>query len=224
MRVSAIVAVRNGANLLPAAIESILAQDPAPFETIVVDDGSTDATPELIRSFGTALRAFRRGPSGLAATHNFALEHATGDAIAFLDHDDLWPPGRLSAMVEPMQADGGIDIVAGKVQMRYERSDPPPEHILPRLVEAHRPYMMHSLLIRRHVFDRVGMFDERLTHAMDVDWYMRARDLGVCFRYVPDVTLIYRLHDTNMTKDIPAVFEGVLGAFKNALDRRRQST
>ena len=94
MRLSAIIAVYNGADRLAAAIDSILAQDLPPSEIIVVDDGSTDATPDVIRSYGDAIRVFHQPNAGLSAAHNFALRHVTGDAVGFLDHDDLWPPNR----------------------------------------------------------------------------------------------------------------------------------
>ena len=221
MKISAIIAVYNGAERLREAIASIQAQDFAPFEIIVVDDGSTDATPDVIASYGTAVRALRQEHAGLSAAHNLALRHVQGEAVAFLDHDDLWPPHSLASMAKLLQSDPAIDIVSGQVEMRYERSAPPSEEMRRCLVTTNRPFMMHSLLIRRQVFDRIGKFDEQLTHAMDVDWYMRARDLGVRFGFIPDVTMIYRMHETNMTRDVFATTQGMMAAFKKSLDRRR---
>jgi glycosyltransferase involved in cell wall biosynthesis len=223
MKISAIIAVYNGADRLREAIASIQAQDFAPSEIIVVDDGSTDATPDVIRSYGTAVRAFRKEHGGLSAAHNFALRQATGEAIAFLDHDDLWTPHCLSSLMGLLQSDPAIDIASGKVEMRYERSVPPSPEMQRCLVETNRPFMMHSLLIRREMFDRIGGFDERLTHAMDVDWYMRARDHGARFGLVDRVTMIYRMHETNMTRDLYATTQGILSAFKTSLDRRRMA-
>src|SRR5690349_20563283 len=114
MRISAIVAVYNGAERLRDALDSIVAQDLAPSEVIVVDDGSTDATPDIIRSYGEAIRSFRQPNAGLSAAHNRAISQATGDALAFLDHDDLWPSNRLSVMAKVLESDDQIDIVAGK--------------------------------------------------------------------------------------------------------------
>jgi glycosyltransferase involved in cell wall biosynthesis len=223
MKVSAIIAVYNGVDRLREAIASIRAQELAPFEIIVVDDGSTDGTAEVIASHGAALNALRQEHAGVSVAHNLALRHARGEAIAFLDHDDLWTPHALRSMVSLLQSDPAIDIVSGRVEMRYERSVPPSEEMRRCLVTTNRPYMMHSLLIRRQVFDRVGNFDERLTHAQDVDWYMRARDLGVRFGFIPEVTMIYRMHETNMTRDVFAATQGIMAAFKNSLDRRRSA-
>lgn len=223
MKVSVIIAVYNGADRLRDAIASVQAQDLSPFEIIVVDDGSTDETPALIAEYGDAIRSFRQDHAGLSAAHNFALRQVRGEVIAFLDHDDLWPPHALATLANSLQSDRAIDIAVGRIAMQYERRDSLSRDMRARLLETHRPYMMQSLLIRRHVFDRIGYFDQRLTHGMDVDWYMRARDHGINFRPVSDVTVIYRIHEANMTRDIHAATQGLLGAFKNSLDRRRKS-
>ena len=219
MRVSTIVAVYNGADRLGAALDSILAQDLAPFEVLVVDDGSTDGTPDVIRSYGSAVRAFRKPNAGLAAAHNFALRQVTGDAIAFLDHDDLWPSNRLAAMARRMQSDDRIDIVAGQVQLVSEGASMVGTQ--QRYATTHRPWFLNSLLIRPRVFDRVGAFDTNFAITQDTDWYLRARDAGIRYELVPEVSLIYRMHDSNMTRDVSAMFGDTAAAIKGALDRRR---
>jgi glycosyltransferase involved in cell wall biosynthesis len=225
MRVSAIIAVYNGAGRLAAAIDSVLAQEYAAAETIIVDDGSTDATADVIGRSGDRVRAFRQAHAGLSAAHNLALAHATGDAIAFLDHDDLWPPGRLAAMVDMLRSDETIDIVAGRVEVAFDGEvDAAAAPRSARYAPAFRPWSVQSLLIRRRVFDRIGVFDTELTHGMDIDWYMRAREHGVRYATVPETALIFRMHEGNMTRNVDATFDGILGAFKISLDRRRRTT
>ena len=130
MKVSVIIAVYNGADRLRDAIASVQAQELTPFEIIVVDDGSTDETPVLIAEYGNAIRPLRQDHGGLSAAHNFALRQARGDVIAFLDHDDLWPPHALATLATSLQSDPTIDIAAGRIEMRYERRDPPSRHLL----------------------------------------------------------------------------------------------
>jgi hypothetical protein len=201
----------------PRAAMGSVAQQLSPFDIIIVDDGSTDTTPDVIRSMAS-VRA-RQVTSGTCS--NLALQQATGDAVAVLDHDDLWPSDRLAAMVKRLQSDDRIDIVAGQVKVELEGESVIAAQKPEKYATTHRPWMVHSLLIRRQVFDRIGAFDTTFTHGMDVDWYMRAREAEVQYAFVPEVSLIYRLHDTNMTSDVTAMFHGTLGAFKNALDRRR---
>ena len=223
MKVSAIVAVYNGAERLGAAIDSILAQDLAPSEIIVVDDGSRDATPDVIRSYGAGVRAFRQDNAGLSAAHNLAVRHAIGDAIAFLDHDDLWPPHRLSAMVALMQSDDGIDIVAGQVKIEIEGDLQLAARDPERYATGFRAWSVQSLLIRSRVFSRIGPFDTNFKFGMDIDWYMRAREAGIRYALLPQVSLIQRLHESNMTRDVTAAIKGLGDALKNSLDRRRRT-
>lgn len=225
MRVSAVIAVYNGADRLGEAIDSILAQDHAPCEIIVVDDGSTDTTPDVIRSYGDAVRTIRQSNAGLSAAHNRAVKEVAGEAIAFLDHDDVWPVRRLSSMVRLMQADDGIDIVAGQMKIQFDEESSTILRKQPeRLATHYRPWSVQSLLIRPRVFDRVGPFDTTLKSGMDADWYMRARDQGIRYEFLPEISLVCRYHGTNMTRDVDAAFGGMLGALKNSLDRRRRPT
>jgi glycosyltransferase involved in cell wall biosynthesis len=221
MRVSAIVAVYNGADRLGEAVDSILSQDDPPFEIIVVDDGSNDETPGVIRAYERNIRAFHQPNSGLAAAHNLGLKHADGDAVSFLDHDDLWPKGRLAAMTKLMQSDGAIDVVSGQVKIEVEDEKLLAVHDQSRLVTTYRPWSVQSLLIRRNVFDQVGFFDTRMTQGMDIDWYIRARESGVRYAFLPEITLIYRFHGSNMTSNASELSLDILRAFKNSIDRRR---
>ena len=221
MRVSAIVAVYNGADRLAAAIDSILAQDRPPHEIIVVDDGSTDATPDVIRSYGSAIRSFHQPNAGLSAAHNRALAEVTGDAIAFLDHDDVWPTNRLSVMAKALQSDESADVIAGRVEIVVDGIKVVGTKNAMRRPD--RPWSVQSLLIRKNVFDRVGLFDVQLKSGMDLDWYSRAREAEIRYALVPETSLIYYMHTSNMTRDLSAMFGGTLSAFKKALDRRRRN-
>jgi glycosyltransferase involved in cell wall biosynthesis len=222
MKISAIVAVYNGAKRIREAIASIHEQELKPFELIVVDDGSTDETPAILGSYGDAIRVLNQRHAGVSAAHNHAVRESRGDAIAFLDHDDLWMPHSMRALAELMQADPLVDIASGKVDMRYERKEPMSDDMRRRLVEVNRPFMMHSLLIRRPVFDRIGGFDEKMTYAQDVDWYMRARDAGCKFAFTPEITMIYRMHESNMTRDEQGTAQAIVAALKHGIDRRRK--
>ena len=87
----------NGAAFLRRALDSVLAQTYPLQEIIVIDDGSTDSSPEILMSYGDCLTVVRQENSGVAVARNVGLQKASGDLIAFLDQDDLWPHDRASS-------------------------------------------------------------------------------------------------------------------------------
>ena len=90
MKVSVVIPTYNSARTIHAAIDSALAQTIAPYEVIVLDDGSTDGTVSILQSYGSSITVLRQENSGVASTRNTLCKKAQGDLIAFLDHDDIW--------------------------------------------------------------------------------------------------------------------------------------
>ena len=221
MRTSVIIPVFNGAGRLAEAVASVRAQRRDGDEIVVVDDGSTDATPDLIRSLGADVVCLRQDNAGPAAARNLGLQAATGDLIAFLDHDDLWAPGRQAALTALLTADAGLDVAMGQVRVASDPALPAAPDGDPRRAVAHRPWHLGALLIRRRVFARVGPFRPDLRQAEDMDWYMRAREAGTRFRAVEGVSLLYRLHAENLSRDVQGSRAFLLESLKGALDRRR---
>src|SRR5713101_9096613 len=99
IRISVLIPAYNAAPYLKEAIESALSQSYAPHEIIVVDDGSTDGTADIARSFGSQVRLLQHANRGVAASRNRGIEEATGDWIALLDADDLFLPDKLLLQV-----------------------------------------------------------------------------------------------------------------------------
>src|SRR6476469_10004419 len=98
--VSVVIPAYNAERFLGEAIESVLAQGYAHFELIVVDDGSSDRTAEVARSFGDRVRTIEQENSGVSAARNAGTRAAGGELLAFLDADDRWSPGWLERMVD----------------------------------------------------------------------------------------------------------------------------
>ena len=101
--VSIIMPAHNREAYIGEAVESALSQDYENVELIVVDDGSTDRTYEILSDFGERIRLFRQHNAGPGAARNRGLDHAGGEFIAFLDSDDVWAPGKLRAQVSHLQ-------------------------------------------------------------------------------------------------------------------------
>jgi glycosyltransferase involved in cell wall biosynthesis len=220
-KVSVIIPAFNGERYLEEALRSAVDQSLPPSEVIVVDDGSTDASAEIAESFGDPVRCIRQSNTGVAGARNRGLSVAAGEFIAFLDHDDLWPREKLEVQVEALCANPDVGIVSGR--MRVIGGALPGRHWLaPGSREAPAGAHLTATLIRRSVFDQIGLLDENIGNAADdIEWLIRARDLGVRRLDLDVVTLLYRWHDENTSHDIDAAASGQLAAVKLSLDRRR---
>lgn len=211
--VSVIVPVHNGARFLPEALASICAQGYRPMEVVIVDDGSEDDTARVAATLPGAVvlsHPARRGP---AAARNTGLERASGELVAFLDADDLWPAGALATQVDRLLQAPGVDLLLGRTRRLGD----------PAATSFVAPYL-GSGLFRRVVFDRVGRFDEALRFSEDHDWFLRARELGVSIEISDELALIYRAHEGSMTRgpDRPPDLQ-LLGVLRRSLVRRRAS-
>ena len=195
--VSVIVIVRNGERFLAAALESIVAQSYRPLEILVVDGDSTDRTAEIARSFAS-VRYLPQPDSGISNAYNFGIAQARGELLAFLSHDDLWTPDKLAAQVGYLLAHPDCQYVVCRIRSFLEPGDRPPPGFRPELLQqAPMAYIMETLLVRRRLFDFVGLHDPDLPTGSDVDWYARAFDAGV-FGHAYDQVLVHkRMHGCN---------------------------
>lgn len=218
---SVIIATYNRSEFVADAIRSVLDQRVENLELIVVDDGSSDDTADVVRAFGARVRYVYQENSGPSAARNRGMKLATGDVFGFLDDDDLWAPGRLEIQWPKLFDNPTTDIVLGHTQRLIRRESGSDQF---SFVEYRRPVRLYSLgcaLFRRTVFDRVGLLDEKMRHAEDDDWFMRASSLRVKMLFQPEVTLYYRFHDSNMSLDKDERMPDLLRLLKNRLDRNR---
>ena len=223
--ISVIVPVYNGATFLREAIDSILAQHYPCVEIIVVDDGSTDDIEAAVAELPVDVRFFRQDNAGPAAARNRGIRDASGEFLAFLDVDDLWPKNNLSVLAATLRADPQLLLVNGYAQMmvrndssgQFEYSGNPRESF---------PFYIGAALYRREVFRSIGLFDPHMRMAEDTDWYKRLHESGLRSERLSQVTLCVRRHGGNMTagKSKQELNAGALVAFKKALDRARSAT
>src|SRR5712675_227407 len=115
--VTALVDTYNQEAFIEQAIESVLQQDfPAgDTEILVVDDGSTDRTSELLRKFAPRVRILRKANGGQASAFNAAIPETRGEIVAFLDGDDWWAPGKLTGVMEVFAKDAAVGLVGHAV-------------------------------------------------------------------------------------------------------------
>jgi glycosyltransferase involved in cell wall biosynthesis len=196
--VTAIIPVRDGAPYVADALESVLDQTVRPNEVIVVDDGSTDDTAEIVARFASPVRLVRQAKQGLSAALNRGIDEAVGDLLGFCDADDLWTRERLERQLELFAREPGCRIVTGLTQQFVS---PGADEATRRLRVDTRPTsapLTATLLVRAEVFDQVGRFDVTLETATGVDWIARVRSAGLRIGEVDEVVLARRVHGGNL--------------------------
>ncbi|NOZ28730.1 MAG: glycosyltransferase [Chloroflexi bacterium] len=208
-KVSVIIPTYNHARYLGEAIQSALDQTYQDLEIIVIDDGSTDSTPQVVSTFGDRVRYVWQENRGLSAARNTGIRIAEGEIIALLDADDKWAPEYLATMVPALQSDESIGAAYcgwryvdahGKELPQIAIKTVPPDQLYATL--AYSNFLnVCGVIVRRACFDHVGLFDESLRACEDWDMWLR-----ILPRYqmvgVPQALVRYRIHGRNMTADL----------------------
>lgn len=203
LRISCIIPAFNAERYIDRSLHSVLEQSLPPDEIIVVDDGSSDATPEKLASYGDKLRVVRQENAGPAAARNRGIEAARGEFICFQDADDEWQPEKLAKQMTLLESSPETDMCITHIKNLWAQHLDSEREALKNHISAQDPpgYVFQTLLARRRVFEIVGMLDEQLRRAEDVDWYSRAKNAGTILQIVPEV-LVYRyLHGENISDD-----------------------
>jgi glycosyltransferase involved in cell wall biosynthesis len=205
-KVSVVIPCYNADRFLQETVESVLVQDYPDIEILLVDDGSTDGTAKLIRSFGSKVRAEfgpNRGPS---AARNRGTALATGSFIQYLDADDLLLPGAEKRRVDALAA-SGADVAYSDWQRLEEQSDGifSPCDVVSRTIEDVHPdpeiaifsdfwAPPAALLYRRSIVERIGSWNESLPVIQDARFLLDAALRGARFVHVSEVGAYYRVH------------------------------
>src|SRR6266852_2057654 len=114
--VSVVIPAHNSQRYIVATFDSIIAQKHRPLEILVVDDGSTDSTRQIVREYGPEVRLIEQAQRGHPAARNSGIRAAKGEFLAFLDHDDLWTPDKLEHQIACFEHDPALDLVFGQIQ------------------------------------------------------------------------------------------------------------
>ena len=220
--VSVVTAVYNGERYLAEALDSLFSQDYEPFEAIVVDDGSTDRTPEIARSY--PVRYHRQENHGAAAARNAGIAVAQGELVAYLDADDRLPPTKLSVQARYLVEHPEVGCVLGRQELIFEGVDPPSWLVRDSLYGDLDGIPLVSAMVRKRVLDEVGGFDTSfgITDASeDRDLLIRLRSRGVAIEVLPEIVLHRRLHGENANFTRRAAGTAMLRSLRGKLRRER---
>jgi GT2 family glycosyltransferase len=211
--VSVVIPAWERARELPAALASVARQSARPAEVVVVDDGSSDRTAEVAAAHGA--RVVRHDDNrGVSAARNSGIEAATHDWVAFLDSDDEWLPRHLERVWA--HRDAHVLVAASGLWVRRRGRD---HHLWgvpgrrPRVLDSPAPLVhddiipLSAALARRDAVLAAGGFDTSLTHAEDLDLWIRLLERGSAV-VLPEVGVVYRLHAAQATSDVGAAAEG----------------
>ena len=178
--VSVIIPTYNRGWILAEAIDSVLAQDFKDFELIVVDDGSTDTTREILDTCGQDIIVLRQTNKGVSAARNRGIAEAGGQLVAFLDSDDLWLPRKLSRQVDFFRLNPAA--VINQTEEIWHRNgvrvNPKNRHRKPSGMIFERSLGLclvspSAVMIKKNLFNAVGVFDESLPACEDYDLWLR---------------------------------------------------
>jgi glycosyltransferase involved in cell wall biosynthesis len=215
-----VIPAYNAPRTIGSAIRSVLAQTRPDLEVVVIDDGSTDSTPDVVEAIAAEdrrVRLSRQRNQGVAAARNAGIAQARGELVSFLDNDDLWLPRYLELMHEALEASprAGFAYTDGwtlddetrriYVESTMSGSDPPeappdePVELLRSLLRIN--YVLSSATVRRTVLDEVGVFDPGLSGVDEYDLWLRIADGGRLAARVPGRLVIQRERSDSQSKD-----------------------
>jgi len=226
--VSVIVATYNYGRFLPGALDSLLRQTFTDSEAVVIDDGSTDDTPEAVRPYlaDPRFRYVRLDHAGQPAAKNTGVRASAAPLIAFLDADDTWAPTKLERQVELFRRDPGLGVACtGRRWVDGEgrelESHPAPLHRGNVLAEMFRDNFVcfSSCMVRREVFDTVGLFDECRPIAIDFELWLRAAT-HFRFDYVDEPLVNYRVGHASLSTRVEERYRTVLDIRRRFLDEQ----
>jgi glycosyltransferase involved in cell wall biosynthesis len=230
--VSVIIPMKNAERYVREAVESVLKQDGVELEVVVVDDGSTDRSADIVRGIGDSRVRIIAGPrQGIAAAFNAGLATAKGELVARCDADDVYPAGRLSWQVDFLTKDPDFGAVCGSFTMMTQKGKLLAERksygggvdVTDELRRGHGRSHLSAYLFRTPLVKQLGGCRPFFVMGEDVDLQLRLSEITRIW-YEPRSAYLYRLHDSSITHVQKAAersfFEGCAYAFQKQRQQR----
>lgn len=221
-KVSVVVPAYNTGAFLREALDSVLAQTHPAHEILVVDDGSTDDTATICRSYGSAIQYIYQQNQGISAARNTGIQAATGDWIALLDSDDVFLPNRLQRAVETIQANPGVVVFYSAFDYYYpdgsRRLHPifPAKDLWPAM-RYRSPILPSTSTVLRSALLSVGGFRKVFIEDWDL-WFRMVLQYGARgFQEIPESLLLYRQREGSFTRKHVEVTHGMLNLVDSLL-------
>jgi len=225
MKISAIIPAFNAERTIARALHSVLAQTRPADEILVIDDGSTDKTVDVVRSFGDRVGLIMQANAGVSVARNAGIASATGDWIAFLDADDEWLPKKLALQAEHLERHPEIDWTCGNFYQQADGgskrplahrvgSEPAGTDVLDDYLQAYCNHLYAwttTVVIRRSVFETVGMFEPGMKRAQDNDLWFRIAYRFPKVGYLSQPLAVYHLDTPDSSTKINNSVDFMIG-------------
>ncbi len=226
-RVACVIPTFNADAFVAEAIESVLVQTYAETQIIVVDDGSTDCTEDVVRPFGRKITYLPQPHRGAAAAKNAGIRASRSGFVAFLDADDLWHPDKLTRQMALFEKQPGMDLLYTDYKNFWARGleEEEKEYQDHPLSEATSGWSISTLLAKRSVFRRFGFFEVNVTERhQSLMWALRAAKGGATVQVLHDVLMYRRLHQGNQSRGwtVDAEFLELVKAWKDYRQTRAE--
>jgi len=220
--VSVILPVFNGGKFIAETLESVFAQTYPHMEVIVVDDGSTDNSGEIARTF--QLHYHFQPNQGVGAARNTGISLAKGDLIAFIDADDIWEKEKIRKQVDVLMKDSELGYVLTLQELSLVSGvTRKPAWVREGQINKAIPgYLPSTLMVRKPVFELVGLFDPRYQTGSDGDWFFRARDKGIPMKIIQELLVFRKVHAANQSNAVAEVHADLLSIAARSVGRKRR--
>jgi glycosyltransferase involved in cell wall biosynthesis len=223
--VSVVIPTYESGRFVAEAIDSVLAQDEAAHEVVVVDDGSTDDTPQVVEGYGDRIVAVRHEVNrGVAAARNTGLATLTGEVVVMQDADDRMLPHRIRVSLDLLiEAGDGVGCILGRQRIFDERDGDAELPAWARELDGSPVNHASSQVTAwRSTYDRIGGYDESFAVGDDSDWLVRVKEAGLEVCIVEEVLTERRIHDANISERYAARSRPeYLHSVRAMLERRR---
>jgi len=231
-KVSVVIPSYQAGRFIREAVDSVLHQSYKDYEIIIVDDGSTDNTKEVLASYGDRIKVLNQNNMGVSAARNKGIMSSRGEYIAFLDADDLWLPDKLERQVTLLEEHPEIGLVFSDMWVVGETDVPARDRpfLGKSAFQIGKPSKgkvfkhlflndfipMPTAMVRRRCFEKVGLFDSAYDSCEDYDLWLRLSQ-HFSIDYVDKPLAIYRMHGGSLIHDLEKHFGCLISLRKRAL-------
>ncbi|MBD3422271.1 MAG: glycosyltransferase [Chitinivibrionales bacterium] len=206
---SIVIPVYNGEAYIADCLASVCQQTVTDYEVIIVDDGSTDNSLDIIKKAALKKRIYRQRNKDVSAARNRGISHAMGEYIALLDHDDVWVPNKLERQIEALHTDRSVDLVFTDIVKFFPSGKESYGGTKTEVARAITPANAFEMLLQKNVlmpsavmfkkssFYAAGGFDERFKTCGDYELWLRMASYGMHFHFIDAPLTRYRYHGEN---------------------------